>query len=185
MRVFIFANNETITEEFIKKLDIKHEDILVLMNSQTSFKFLGDYKSNQKYIFLRSGFSSYWGQELLDKTRDKYNVIVAIGKGPGYKATFFKKPHRLILNKEHCIFDEDRKELPYDVKYPRDDKTKYESTGYIVYHYIKHKFPNHHIILVKFTAYIDTIDIGVGPASCHNYKFEQEYYKNNKIKIIN
>jgi hypothetical protein len=183
MTVFVFANNRNITQEFIKNLTIQPNDLFVFMNSHVPLKYLSEYKTQKCIIFLRSGDIGYWGQDEFLENKEKFNQVIVIQKGAQYEI-FKNINHIVIYNSDEFITDENNNKIIYPIPYPQVSKygPQYASTGFIVYHYMKNKFPEHEVVLVKFTAYSDTPEIPI--ARCHYYNFEHDYYKKYNVKNI-
>jgi hypothetical protein len=62
-------------------------------------------------------------------------------------------------------------------------KNKTPTTGFFTYFYIKNKYPDANIFLIGFTGGSSYKNNKM--ATCHDYIYEQQYYRNNNVILLN
>jgi hypothetical protein len=186
MTIFIFANNPKINKETIDKLKIKESDIFVLQNKSLAWEHLKDFKSQKRIIMLRASHNSYHGIDEFLKNKESYDKVIAVGRPifkeyeNMYEVLFKDISSMLITFDNNFITDENNINIPASYPLP-----KFASTGYLAYHYMKNKYPEENIVLVKFTGYADATEQAKSMASVHDHIYEQNYYKAKEVTIIN
>lgn len=155
MNLYIFSNIKT---NYIIKT-IQENDILVFLNTAVEYQKYKNIKC-RKIIF--HGYlkckKSYAGQDI----KEIQNYYIR-----GYKD--------LLTNKDNIQLNK-----IYDYNYISKD-IKGPTTGFIVNYLCNKMFGDYTIKLVNF---FPTDDFSTTHDSCHNWKFESEYYKKQKIDII-
>lgn len=154
--VYIFSN---ISTKYVIK-NIKENDILIFLNTAKEYPKYKNLKC-RKILFHR------W---LCSQKKYAGNIIKQIQNQyiRGKKQTRTEEQIQLDNN--------------YDYNYDcKKDTTKQPTTGYIIYLLCKKRFPDYHIFLVNF---FPNSDFSTLHSPCHNWKYEQEFYKKSNVDII-
>jgi hypothetical protein len=163
MKVYLISNYYKIEESNIK---INNDDLVILFNHSFPIKFNKIKNHKNKWIFIRANPKSYWGFDKLLENHNLYEKIILIG------------PPR-TNSIEKLKLNGIKFELTNIPNVESYEKNKSPTSGFIGYLNIKNEYKLEDIILVNFTG--ESSNGGNG-WSGHDYKFEQEYYKNKNIK---
>jgi hypothetical protein len=175
-RIFLIANNERLEEHHIKNLEASENDLFFLFNYMSkSYELCKTYK--QKIAILR-GIHKY------HKTYDIKDDFYLGGNNVINNQNEFKK---IVLIWK--IFEDFVNKIKIDTDYldiynmlESFNIKKYPgnvpSTGFLGYLYAKKHFKEFEIILVGFNGEY------LVPLNVHNFNWELEYYKKNKVKMI-
>jgi len=162
MKVYLISNYYKMKE---CNININDDDLVILFNHSFPIKFNKIKNHKNKWIFIRANSKGYWGFDELIKNHDLYKKVILIGERTN-------SIEKLKLNgiKFEII------NTPNIESYKKD---KSPTSGFIGYLNIKDEYKIEDIILVNFTGKGSN---GGDGWSRHDYKFEQEYYKNKNIK---
>ena len=168
MKIFIISNYYKINKNIFNL--IKNEDIVVFMNNAYHDNKFFDEK--KKLLFIRKKKTDeYWGYK--ENYNNRYNKIYFID---GNETNIYYK-----YNKDNCekIF------LPNNISRFNIEYTinKEPTTGFIAYLHLKNEYPQADICLIGFTG--ESSNLSGHVWEFHDYKFEQNYYKVNNIKLLN
>lgn len=170
-RILIFSNIN-FQEQKIQKLNINQNDLLVFLNTSISIKYFLNHKN--KIIFYRFGTQQYFGQyQTIDIECKKYAI-----DGPNSCIT--EEQYKNILNEYSQQFL-NKKDVIY--KNSLKDYHKFRqgpTTGWLVQFLMRYRYPNSKIQLVNF---FPTQDNSTAHFTGHDWKFQNQYYKNSNIKI--
>jgi hypothetical protein len=179
-RVYLFANNHLLDTHHIKSLDIKQDDICFVFNyMHHSFPILKSLGHKNIYAFLRyidpqdrkHLYDEFLGGfEFLEEQHNFKKLITICGENSEY-IEYIDIPH------ENIGYDLLEK---LEISYPNGISVP--TTGFLGYAYAKCLFPEHEIILVGFTGHLPDGNEYTG--NRHDYKWEQNYYKQNNVKMI-
>lgn len=141
-----------------KKINVFKEDILIFLNDAVPFKNYKDVNC-KKYLFRRYLISknTYAGQDL-----QNINTYYIRGQLDNFPISY-----KQLITK-------------YDFNYSFYGQ-KQPTTGWLVYNLCKKIFPYDNINLVNF---FPNADFSTYHDPCHNWKFENQFYKNNNVNII-
>ena len=170
-RILIFSNIN-FEKEYIDKLNIKQDDLLVFLNTAVSIKYFNQHQN--KIILHRYGTLKYFGQQQTQNinckkyaldgpnsiiTQTQYNKIIK-----EYSKQFFSNQ---IVLKENNV--------------KSYHKFRYgPTTGWLAQFLMRYRYPNSKIQLVNF---FPTQDNSTAHFTGHDWKFQNQYYKNSNIKI--
>jgi hypothetical protein len=189
MKVYLIANNANLTEKDIQLLNMDNDnDIVVLFNYMPiAYDFVKYMK--HKIAFLRVVTEDYdlynsinkqylGGVEFIKKQSDFEKVICIddFGRYDKYVKNIRIPCEKLIIED---MFEElnlvySNGKYPYPSKCAIYDDPKYPTSGFIGYIYVSRMYPQREIILVGFSGDI---------FQEHDYKWEREYYINNKATL--
>lgn len=163
MNIFIISNYYNIDKSVFNI--IKSEDLIVFMNS--CFHDGPFFNNNEKLLFIRRNPNSYWGYK--DNYNNRYKEIYFVNgtlDDKELKNNIDNCPKILVTN--------------FITNYT---KNKSPTTGFFTYFYIKNKYPDANIFLIGFTGGSSYSNNTM--ATCHDYKYEQKYYRDNNINLLN
>lgn len=163
MKVYIISNFINLEEKELEK--IKENDLIVLFNHAFPLKFEKIRNHKNKWFFLRANKVDYWGSGILLKKYKIFSKIFLINK----RQKYMEKLKNLKIDYD-LIDEKDYKE-----------NQRPPTSGFIGFKRILKEFDLDDIILVNFTGHRSD---GKAPPKFHNYKFEQEYYKNIGVKMV-
>lgn len=179
MKVYLIANNGYLDEQHIDNLNIDIDnDIVVLFNYMyIPFEKLKVVKN--KICFLRTIYISdkgndYYlgGNEFVSKQK-YFSKLICVDDITKY-IEYIKNITILTSFLDVLEFSQH-----YNIEYIEN---KIPTTGFIAYLYMKHNYPLYETILVGFTG--EYADGSKPDKSHHDYDWEQEYYKNNNVKMM-
>lgn len=152
--LFIFSNIK-----MLKPIKVETQDILVFINTADNFQL---YKNAdcKKLLFRRF---------LLDKK-------VYAGSQIQQVQSFYIRGPEHNLRKDYNYYITD-----YDFNFESEVSTKQPTTGWLVYKYCKQEFTAYNIKLINF---LPLQDFSTQHCLCHNWSFQEAYYKTNHIERI-
>jgi hypothetical protein len=177
-RIIIVANNHLLNNNHIEDLKATEDDIFFLFNHMyQSYDILKE--EYNKIGFLRAlqekdnvkDEQYYLGEKQIIDKQVFFNKIVLIWKlYPDFVKDLFVDNE--LLNIEEILEE-------FNIDYQGESP----SSGFLGMLYAKKMFPDAKIILLGFTGKLPD---GQEPPEnfVHNYKWELEYYKNNKIEMV-
>ena len=170
--IYLISNDKNIDPNILK--NIKPNDLTVFMNTAIHHNLINS-KNNNKVLFLRSSNNNFWGykETFNNEYKNVYflhndSEINNINKKQEYLYEKFKDKKQLLLIK---------KKNSENIYYPKNETP---TTGFLTYHFLKNNYPNSNIILVGFYGVHKNYKGWNG----HNYKYEKEYFRKNKVKKI-
>ena len=165
MIIYIISNYYNIDINLFKI--IKPNDLVVFMNH--CFNDGPFFDNNKKILFIRKNAISYFGYK--DNYNNRYKEIYFVNGNLNDKELLNNVDtcSKILINEENIIKN-----------YP---KNKFPTTGFIAYFYMKNKFPKARIFLIGFTGGSSNTNQVI--SIMHDYKYEQEYYKKNNVKLLN
>lgn len=182
-KVYIFANNHLLDTHHIESLDIKQDDICFVFNYMYhSFPILKDLGYKNIYAFLRyidlidrkDIYDEFLGGfEFLEKQHNfKKLITICDDNIPSEYIEYVDIPHENI---KYNIVNKIGITYPNGISVP--------TSGFLGYAYAKYLFPEYQIVLVGFTGHLP--DGRESTDDRHDYRWEQNYYKENNIIMIN
>jgi len=163
MNIYIISNYYKIDTNIFKM--IKPVDLVVFMNHH--FHDGPFFNNNEKLLFIRRNPAGYWGYK--DNYNNRYKEIYFVNGNLDDK--------ELKTNIDTCP----KILLKNFIKNYTKNKTP--TTGFFTYSYLRNKYPDANIFLIGFTGGSSYSNKSM--ATCHDYKYEQQYYRDNNVNLLN
>jgi hypothetical protein len=163
MNIYIISNYYNIDTNVFEI--IKSQDLVVFMNNH--FHDGTFFNNNEKLLFIRRNPKSYWGYQ--DNYNNRYSTIYFVNGNLNDK--------ELQTNIDTCP------KIVVENTIKNYSKDKVPTTGFIVYFYLKNKYPTANIFLIGFTGGSSYEDNHI--AKIHDYEYEQKYYHDNNVNLLN
>jgi hypothetical protein len=174
MKIYIISNNIYIDKKIFSV--IKKDDLIIFMNHHYHDSSL--FNDNKKFLFIRRCMYGYWGYS--NNYNNRYNKIYFVDGDINHK----EYKNNIDTCEKLCISaDVNNYEFKEYKKILNSIILTTPTTGFITYLFIKENYPNDEIFLIGFTGEHSTIKEFI-PKS-HNYLFEQKYYLDNNVKLLN
>lgn len=154
--IYIFSN----VHGDVKLLNIAKTDILIFLNDAVQYYKYKDIDC-KKFLVRR------W--------------MVSLNK---YAGNLIEDIETLYLfGKKNFLLNEQIQYINnlYDYNFKTPWKQKQPTTGWICYNIFKRRYKDYNVKLVNF---FPNTDFSTSHCQCHNWKFQDEFYKKNNVEII-
>jgi len=163
MNIYIISNYYNIDINIFKI--IKSEDLVVFMNHH--FHDGPFFNNNEKLLFIRRNQVSYWGYK--NNYHNRFKEIYFVNGN--------SNDEELKTNIDNCP------KILVENFITNYTENKTPTTGFFTYFYLRNKYPNANIFLIGFTGGSSYEDNHM--AKIHDYEYEQKYYSNNNVNLLN